>query len=468
MPSFLRRLYEPASMIKPDKVIGEIPSAGVMYKETLRMAWPSMTESFLVAMVSIVDTIMVSGLGTYAIAAVGITNQPKFIVLAVIFSLNVGVTAVVARRKGEEDRLSANRTLRVAILVSLIAVLLTGTVAYVYAEPLLIFCGAEDVYLADAVIYFRIICIGLLFTALNITINAAHRGAGYTKISMRTNIIANLVNVLFNYLLINGIWIFPRLEIRGAAIATALGGFASCVISFCTLFSKKYYLNFFQRVGKFSFKELLAPVFKVSSSAFVEQVFMRIGFLLYAIMVAKLGTTQYATHLVCMNISTLSFSFGDGFAIAASALVGQNLGAKRPDLSKLYGKTGQRIAFIASTILFILFIVLRHPIIGLFSDEAAVIALGGNVMLLLAASTHFQTSQIVLNGCLRGAGDTKFVAAASLISIAIVRPVLTWILCFPVGLGLYGAWLSLFFDHAFRFVSAFIRFNNNKWVKIKL
>ena len=466
--SRLFTFFSVSHMSKNTELHGDLPATAELYRKFLKVAWPSAIESCLICLVGVIDTVMVSKLGEEAIAAVGITNQPKFIVLAVIFSLNVGVTAVVARRKGEEDRVSANRTLRIAILVSLTAVLLTGSVAYIYAEPLLIFCGAEDIYLADAVTYFRILCIGLVFTALNITINAAHRGSGFTKISMRTNVIANLVNVLFNYLLINGIWFFPRLEIRGAAIATALGGFVSCVISFCTLFSKKYYLNFFQKVGKFSIRETLTPVFKVSSSAFVEQVFMRIGFLLYAIMVAKLGTLQYATHLACMNISTLSFSFGDGFAVAASALVGQNLGAGRPDLSKLYGKTGQRIAFIASTILFILFIVLRYPIIQLFSDEPEVIMLGANVLLLLAASTHFQTSQIVLNGCLRGAGDTRFVAIASLISIAIVRPALTWILCFPVGLGLYGAWLSLFFDHAFRFVSAFIRFNNNKWVKIKL
>ena len=302
--SRLFSFFTVAHMSKNTELRGALPATGELYCKFLKVAWPSAIESFLVCLVGVIDTIMVSKLGEEAIAAVGITNQPKFIVLAVIFSLNVGVTAVVARRKGEEDRVSANRTLRTAILVSLCAVLITGIIAFIYAEPLLIFCGAEDVYLADAVSYFRIICIGLLFTALNLTINAAHRGAGYTKISMRTNIIANLVNVLFNYLLINGIWIFPRLEIRGAAIATALGGVASCIISFCTLFSKKYYLNFFQKVGKFSFKEIFTPVFKVSSSAFVEQVFMRIGFLLYAIMVAKLGTTQYATHLVCMNIST--------------------------------------------------------------------------------------------------------------------------------------------------------------------
>jgi hypothetical protein len=131
--SILSRLlsfFTVAHMSKNTELHGELPSTGELYRKFLKVAWPSAIESFLICLVGVIDTIMVSKLGEEAIAAVGITNQPKFIVLAVIFSLNVGVTAVVARRKGEEDRISANRTLRVSILVSLVAVLLTGTVAY--------------------------------------------------------------------------------------------------------------------------------------------------------------------------------------------------------------------------------------------------------------------------------------------------------------------------------------------------
>src|SRR5690606_23995716 len=118
----------------------------------------------------------------------------------------------------------------------------------------------------------------------------------------------------------------------------------------CTLFKKNNYLSFHFKSTWSLKKTVYNPIIKVASSAFIEQVFMRIGFLAYAAIIARLGTTEYATHLICMNILSLSFAFGDGLSIAASALVGQNLGAKRPDLSIIYGKTGQRLAFMISSV----------------------------------------------------------------------------------------------------------------------
>jgi putative MATE family efflux protein len=310
--------------------------------------------------------------------------------------------------------------------------------------------------------------ISIPFQALNLTINAAQRGCGKTKISMWTNIISNIINIIFNFLLINGIWIFPNLEVKGAAIATALGAIVACIISITTLFRRTGYLNFHYKAGWAIKKRVLTPIIKVSGSAFVEQVFLRIGFLAYAAIVARLGTTEYATHLICMNILTLSFCFGDGLSIAASALVGQNLGAKRPDLSIIYGKTGQRLAFMISCVIFVLFIFGRTFLVSLFSADEAVIVLGANIMILSALGTHMQTSQVVLSGCLRGAGDTVYVAITSLISVALVRPFLTWLLCFPLGFGLAGAWVALLVDQGFRLVSSFHRFSGGKWVKISL
>lgn len=193
---------------------------------------------------------------------------------------------------------------------------------------------------------------------------------------------------------------------------------------------------------------------------------MRIGFLAYAVIVARLGEIPYATHLICMNILNLSFCFGDGFGIAASALVGQNLGAKRPDMSMIYGKVGQRLAFIVSTLLFVFFIFSRSFLVSIFSDHPDVIALGANIMIIIAFTTHIQTSQVVISGCLRGAGDTAFVAISSLVSIAIIRPTLTYLLCFPAGLGLYGAWIAVFVDQTFRIAINFTRFSSGKWAKI--
>jgi putative MATE family efflux protein len=247
-----------------------------------------------------------------------------------------------------------------------------------------------------------------------------------------------------------------------------MGAFAAFCISFITLLRKSNYLSFHFNTSWSINKSILNPIIKVSGSAFVEQVFMRIGFLAYAAIVARLGTTQYATHLICMNILNLSFAFGDGLSIAASALVGQNLGAKRPDLSIVYGKTGQRLAFMISSVIFFVFIFGRTFMVSLFNDEAAVLALGANVLIIAALGTHAQTSQVVISGCLRGAGDTIFVAITSLISVAIIRPILTWLLCFPLGFGLYGAWIALCVDQIFRLITSMKRFSSGKWTKITL
>ena len=285
---------------------------------------------------------------------------------------------------------------------------------------------------------------------------------------MTTNLVSNIVNIIFNYFLINGIGFFPKLGVSGAAIATAMGACAAFCISLTTLFKRKNYLSFFQKVGWQINRIALGPIIKVSSSAFVEQVFMRIGFLVYSAIIARLGTTEYATHLICMNILSLSFAFGDGLSIASSALVGQNLGARRPDLSIINGKIGQRLAFMISTIIFFVFIFGRTFLVSLFSSEPAIIALGGNIMLLAALGTHAQTSQVVMSGCLRGAGDTNFVAVTSFISIAIIRPFLTWFLCYPAGFGLYGAWIALCVDQVFRVIASFRRFSGGKWASISL
>lgn len=464
----LVNLFSVKNMVKKDQIISTLPATNEVYTNFFRIAWPSAIEALLVALIGSVDTYMVGRLGKGAIAAVGITNQPKFILLAMIFSLNVGVTAVIARRKGQGDQSGANRTVRAGILISAAISLFMSILGYIFAEPILLIAGAEDSYLPDAIAFFRILMFSIPFQSLNLTINAAQRGCGKTKISMGTNIISNIINIIFAAFLIYGVGIFPRLEVRGAGIATTLGAFVAFLISFATLLRKNGYLSLHYKTGWFSNRQVLAPIIKVSSNAFIEQVFLRIGFFVYAAIVARLGRIELETHLICMNILTLSFCFGDGLSIAASALVGQNLGAKRPDLSIIYGKTGQRLAFIISCVVFLVFFLGGGFLVSLFTQESEIIVLGTNIMILAAFSTHMQTSQVVLNGCLRGAGDTTYVAITSLISVALIRPFLTWFICFPLGFGLYGAWIALIVDQSLRMILSYTRFTRGKWVSIAL
>lgn len=464
----LLKMFTTEGMVKPSLRQGELPSTKQAYKTSMNMAWPSAVESVLIALISSFDVMMVGALGPAAISAVGITTQPKFILLAVIITLNMGVTAFVARRKGEKDAEGAVRCLKQALVLCVGLALVLNAAGFFFAKEMLVLAGAQNDYLNDAVDYFKIILIGNFFSCMSLTMNAAQRGYGNTRISMITNVTANIVNVIFNWLLINGIWIFPRLGVRGAAIATTIGNVVGFIIALISLLRTNVPLNI-RRVRGWNFdSRTMKSVGKVWGSSFVEQIFIRIGFFLYAAMVANLGTTEFATHQVCMQIINISFAFGDGLGIASTSLVGQGLGMKRADIAVLYGKVGQRCALCVGVILSIIFVLLRKQLVGLFSTDEQVITMGATIMFIIAATTLSQTSQVVISGCLRGAGDSAFVALTSFISIGIIRPILSYVLCYPLGLGLVGAWIGLFFDQFLRLILNFIRFSGAKWTKIEL
>lgn len=451
--------------------VGELPTTKSLYGTFFKMAWPAVIESVLLCLVNFVDSYMVSTLGINSVAAVGLTTQPRMIFYAVFFAMNISVTAIVSRRKGQGDRDGANTSLGQALGLNIVLALVLCGTAIAIAEPLLLFAGAKDDTIVESMQYFRITMLGMIFTSFGMVINAAQRGSGNTKISMRTNIVANCVNILFNYLLINGIWFFPELGVRGAAIATVIGNIASFAMSLYSLFVRDGYLRL-KLSAVFRWKaSLIATIGRIAFGAGIEQVFMRIGFFLYAKMVADLGTAEFATHTICMNIINLSFACGDGLSTATSALTGQNLGKKRPDIATIFGKAGQRIGLCVSLLLVLLFVFGGGMLVSMFADPADlnyeyVILNGANIMLIVAVVSPAQISQVIYNGVLRGAGDTKYVAVTSAISIAIVRPIATYILSYPLGLGLYGAWLSLLIDQYMRLALSFTRFKNGKWSKV--
>lgn len=468
MTGVIRRFFDCPNMIKKDQQQGEIPPSRDVYRRTFEMAWPSAVESVLVGLVGIIDTMMVGSISPEAIAAVGITNQPKFIFLAVIMSLNVGVTAIVARRKGEDNREGANRVLHQAVILSTILSLISCALGIFCARPIIAFAGAGPDIIDDAVAYFRIIMGGMFFNCLLLTINAAQRGIGKTKISMRTNLTANAINIVFNFLLIGGHFGFPRLGVRGAAIATILGFIVGFLMSLASVLHRDQFLCLFSHERWRFDRETLGGIWRVSSSSLIEQLCMRFGFFMYAKIVASLGTTAFATHQICMNIISVSFCFGDGLSIAASSLVGQSLGAKRADMAIIYGKVCQRIALLVSFILMIMFFASRRWLMMAFTDDWSIIEAGMQIILIIGVTTFLQTSQVVIMGCLRGAGDTLFAAIVSLISIALIRPGSAWVFCYPLGLGLIGAWFSLFFDQTMRMILSMIRFSGGNWTRHKL
>ncbi len=469
MKALMAKLFNIQRILNGTPVQGELPSDADILKKTIQIAWPSMLESFMVALVGIVDTIMVSALGPSAIAAIGLTTQPKFICLAIFMSMSVAVSALVARRKGQGDREGANKVLCQSLLVVLLINLVITGIALSFANPIMQFVGTNADTHEMAVQYFRIIVGGQLFNAVNLIINAAQRGTGNTRIAMRTNLVSNLVNVVFNYLLIEGRFGFPALGVRGAAIATVLGTIAAMLMALRSVSNYTGYLYLWRGRSALRFdRETLGSIANIGSSTLADQLFMRVGFLLYVMVVANLGTNAFAAHQIGMNILTVSFALGDGLSVAAISLVGQSLGEERKDLAKIYGGFCQRVGFICSILLATVYLLLSRVIFEMFTQEEEILEYGPMLMFFVVIIVLFQVAQVIYGGCLKGGGDTRFVAMVSLISVSFIRPFSGWLFVYPLHLGLVGAWMGLTLDQFVRMVLTHWRFKSDRWLNIKI
>lgn len=437
---------------------------------TLDMAWPSIIESFFVAFAGLIDSLMVSSLGSYAVAAVGLTTQPKFMGLALFFATNVAVSALVARRRGEQKQEEANRIFSTVLVFIIVAAILISVLSVALAGPIISLCGSNAETHDSAVAYFRIVMGGMIFNCIQMGINSAQRGAGNTRITMRTNVTSNTVNIIFNYLLINGHLGFPALGIQGAALATVLGTVVACIMSILSIRKPDGFISL-----PYIISHRIGPAFtcfthliRVGYSVFFEQILMRIGFMLTAVMAADQGTAAMAAHQVGMNIMGLSFSFGDGLQAAAVALIGRSLGAGDEKLAKEYGSICRMFGIIISVCLVLIYFFGARPFMSLYFEEENIISIGVGIMRVIIFVVVFQISQVVYMGCLRGAGDTLYTAVASTVSVTVIRTLVSYLGGYVFGLGIIGIWLGVLGDQISRFLFASVRFKAGKWTKIKI
>ena len=458
-----------------------LPSNRETYGKYIHLAVPSVCEMVLISLINMMDTVMVSGIGTDAVAAVGLVGQPRMIMLSMFFALNVGITAVVARRRGEKRQDAANATVRTAIVICIALSALLMALLIPLATPLMRFAGAEaGRTLEDATEYFIIMGIALPFQALSMALCAAQRGVGNTKLTMEVNITSNLVNILFNYLLINGIGPFPRLGVRGAAIATAIGLFVGFILSLTAMLrgSAGGFLHISRRDSWKPDGEAGKALFKVASSAMVEQLAMRVGFFSYAKIVASLGTDAFAAHQICMQFMNLSFSCADGLGVAGTSLVGRMLGAKRPDMAHIYGTLAQRFSLMISLVLAACCILLRGPLVSMFINRDAsqdVRVMAETIMVVLGLVQPLQMLSVVAAGALRGAGDVRCTARVMLITVTLIRPILALTGVYVAGtlmgrsdIALTAAWCATLCDMSVRMVLMLRRYKSGEWHKIRV
>ncbi|MBQ4382640.1 MAG: MATE family efflux transporter [Oscillospiraceae bacterium] len=448
---------------------------GRLLRDITLIALPSLVELVLTQLTSMADQIMVGRLpgeeGITALAAVGLAAQPKFLLMTMIQALNIGATALIARFRGQQDRLKANRVFKQAMVLNFIISFLFMLLGLGAARPLILFMSGGSGQISGATVdagvtYLVIQMYGFIPLCAGFTVTAALRGIGETRIPLFYNTAANVINLFLNYVMIYGHLGCPKMGVAGAAIATVIGQTAAFLMAMLTVLGGRRYIHLDFR-DRFSFDwPLIRSLAEIGVPSMVEQLFMRAGIIIYTRTVAGLGDLMYATHQVLMSIQAMTFMMGQAFASSATTLMGQSIGKGRFDMAVIYMRRTRNLGMSISAVMAVLIIIFRRQLIGLYNETPEVIALGADILFLLAFSQPFQTDQFITSGGLRGAGDTRYTALVIAVTVLGVRSGLGLLTVRVLDWSLWGAWIALLADQMLRTVLMILRYNSGKWKSI--
>jgi putative MATE family efflux protein len=441
-------------------------------RTVLRLAWPVVIQQVALTTVQLVDTFLVGHLGADALAGVGLASILYWVPISGMMAVGIGATAVVARNVGAGNPERAEVTLRSAQMLALIWGLAMAAVYFVAAAPMLRIMGAEPAALNQGVDYMQAAALGIPFYSVLFASNACLQGAGDTRTPMLIMLVVNLINGILSWALINGLGPFPEYGVQGAGLGYFGAALAGAVLAAYSVLRRDSVVHLSpSKVTSIESVET-RRILRVGLPTGAEQLQFMASFLLYTRIIATLGTTALAAHQVALRIEGLTFQPGFALGVAATTLVGQALGAKRPDLAEKAAAAAGRIAFVFMTAVGVTLMIFGAQITGLFIDDVdaarrdEVIDIGRKLLLIFGIALPALSVSLSLGGALRGAGDTRAVLGIMTVGVWGVRLVPAYFLAIVVGLGVPGAWLAAVMDINTRALLMFLRFRQGRWKRI--
>jgi putative MATE family efflux protein len=437
-------------------------------KNIIRLALPVALENVLHMAVFIVDIIMIGRLGTAPVAAVGLAGALSFIITMIFTALNVGTTALIARSFGAKQKAEAKKVAGQSILISLVFGLTISPFIFYFADNILILMSAEESVVALGSSYLKIVLSFFIFRLIILTGTSIFRGAGDTRTPMVITLVTNCVNILFNWLLIFGIWIFPRMEVAGAAWATSIAYTVGASLIFYKLLSRKSILTISFRNIIAVKKSIIKRILRISLPATLDASLTQMGYLFFIKIVAMLGTVSLAAHQIAIRIEALSFMPGFALAVATATIVGQSLGAGKTDLARLSMRKNCQIALAMMGFFAFIFLAFAKPMAMVFHPEQDVLALSAYCVMIAALEQPALAIYMVYSGGLRGAGDSLSPMIITIVGTLCFHLPVAYIFGIVLEWGLAGIWFGAALDWILRSIAVYILFRKGRWRRIKV
>lgn len=379
----------------------------VLRRRVMSLAAPVIGENLLQTMLGVVDTILVAGLGATALAGVGTALQVIFVITAALSALSVGASVLVAQAVGAGSRDEAGRVSRQAMIWSVLIALPLTAVGLPLTPVIVGLFGLEPAVASVSMGYLGVTMGTITTLTMMLLIGGVLRGAGDSRTPMLVTALANLINVAVSYALIYGHLGMPAL----GAVGSAWGAFASRLVGAIILVVVVLRgRNDIRAGGGGSWApsmRVFGAILRVGVPAALEEVLVISAFATLTPIVATLGTVSLAAQRVVINILSLSFLPGLGFGLAATALVGQAIGARRPSEARAVIRISLRWAVMWMGGLGLLFFIFAEGLVRIFSPDPDMIATGATAIRVVAFTQPFWAATFVYAGALRGTGDTR-------------------------------------------------------------
>lgn len=431
-------------------------------KAILFLSIPAVLEMIMESVFVIVDIFFVSKLGADAVATVGLTESLITIVYAISLGLATATTSMVSRRIGEKRNDKASETAFQAILAGFAVSLVIAIPGALFSGQLLDLMGASDEITRHMSGYARIMLGGNVVIMLLFIINAIFRSAGDAAVAMRVLWIGNIINIILDPCFIFGIGPFPELGVKGAAVATTTGRGLAVLYQFWLLFYGKKRIRLEFKKLNLNLK-IITRLMKISLGSIGQNLIGTSSWIALVRIISVFGSEVVAGYTIAIRIISFSLLPSWGISNAASTLVGQNLGAKKPERAERAVMVTGYINMILLGLIGLILVIFPAPFIGFFIEETNLMHAGIECLRIVSIGFVAYGFGMVMVNSFNGAGDTTTPLKINIFAFWMIEIPLAWFLAIKSGMDQRGVYTAIVIAETLMTFTAWMVFRRGKW-----
>lgn len=442
-------------------------TTGSIDRAIVLLSVPMILEMAMESLFAIVDAFFVAKIGTEAVATVGLTESVLTLIYSIAIGLSAAATAMVARRVGEGRRKAASVAGAQTLLIALALSLLIAVPGFFYAKDILLLMAKDPRVAETGAPFTRLMLTANLPILLLWMLNGIFRGAGDAATAMRALWLANGVNIVLDPLLIFGIGPFPEMGLLGAGVATTIGRSVGVGYQLWHLFGVGKVVRLYWRFMRPRW-DIIRRLLVIGSGSTGQYLIASASWIFMIYILGQISTEVTAGYTIAIRIVIFSILPSWGLCNAAATLVGQNLGAGKPERAEASVWAAARYNFYFLGSLSLCFLLFAEPILGIFTQEPNVVAIGAECLRFVCAAYVFLAYGMMMEQAFNGAGDTYTPTLINLACYWVLQIPLAWTLAIGLGYGPRGVFSAVTAAETAVAIVAVLVFRRGAWKQQKI